>query len=117
MPNVSPCDPLEHIREEERGILVTGQPRISIYFAQAAPWRGHSSLTFTGEEQEHGRQQFTSDKSLLDWRRVERYGLSSTVGGIIVILLVSYRPPQAGQPPASKVLPATICLLQRVPGA
>ena len=36
MPSVSPCFPLDHISKAERGILMTGHPRISIYSAQAS---------------------------------------------------------------------------------
>ena len=35
VPNVLLCIPLDYTGEAERGILTTGQPRISIHFAQA----------------------------------------------------------------------------------
>ena len=56
-------------------------------------WRGHSSFAL-GVDTTRGTT-VTGYRLPLDWRRAQRQGSFS---------LDSYRPPQAGQPPASKVL-------------
>ncbi|GFO08947.1 hypothetical protein PoB_003545200 [Plakobranchus ocellatus] len=49
MPNVLLCIPLYYISEVERGILTTGQPRISIHFAQAHALKRSSNRNNMGE--------------------------------------------------------------------
>ena len=66
-------------------------------------WRGHSSFAFSVDTTRGAAD--TGYKSSLNWRRARRQGNTASDGGRdFRISLDSYRPPQAGQPPASKVL-------------
>ena len=67
----------------EGDLVVWASQGLHTHLPRLAPWRGHSSLTVFGESTTR-KTAVTSDKSLLNWRRVGRYGLSSTVGGIFV---------------------------------
>ena len=65
-------------------------------------WRGHSSLS---KDVDRTRREVVTVIRLSRWAQGNgRHGLSLTVGGIIVLPLVSYCLPQAGQPPVNKVL-------------
>jgi hypothetical protein len=65
-----------------------------------AHWRGHSSDITSAQ---HGRRQLPVISSS-DWRRKRAPGVSFDGGRGHRASLDSYRPPQAGQPPVSKVL-------------
>ena len=95
MPNVLLCIPLDHTRKAERGVLMSGQPSSSIQLPRLAPWRGYSSAAASATDQ-HGRQQLRVISP-------EHIGVSLDGGRGHHAPLVSYRPPQAGQPPANKV--------------
>ena len=56
MPNVLLCIPVDHTREAERGVLMSGQPSSSIQLPRLAPWRGYSSAAASATDQ-HDRQQ------------------------------------------------------------
>ena len=56
MPNVLLCIPLDHTREAERGVLMSGQPSSSIQLPRLAPWKGYSSAAASATDQ-RGRQQ------------------------------------------------------------
>ena len=103
MSNVLLCSPLDHTGEAERGILSSGQYRISIHFAQACALERSLNCLSSQCQKQHGRQQLRVI-SPYQQRRIGRYGLPPTARGTIVVPLVSYHSPQAGQPPASKVL-------------
>ena len=50
IPNVLPCIPLDPVSEAERGgRVVWAAQGLHIPLPRLAPWRGHSSLAFTGE--------------------------------------------------------------------
>ncbi|XP_076444017.1 uncharacterized protein LOC143282301 [Babylonia areolata] len=55
--NVSLCLPSAHIGEGERAILTTGQPRISINFAQAHALERSLQCRCPQRQEQHGRQQ------------------------------------------------------------
>lgn len=97
-------NPLDPISEGKRGILTNGQPRISIHCGQAMRPGEASPVSLLAVTKATREAAVMSDKSRVNWRTLRCYGLSPTVGGINEIILVSYRPPEAGQPPASKVL-------------
>ena len=97
----------------EGGPGVWAAQGLHIFSPRPAPWRGHSSLV-TGESTMR-KTAVTSDKSLLNWHRVWRYGLSSTMGGIIVSHWSAIARLKPGSPRPVRCWPA--CLLQWVPGA
>ena len=74
-----PSDP---VGNAERGILATGQSRISISPAQACTWRGHFSVAVTATKPTR-ETAVTSYKSRAYWRKLGRYGSSPSVGGTI----------------------------------
>ena len=76
---------------------------ISIHLPWPAPCR--CNFNDTGQRQkQQGRHAVTGYKSTVRWRMLGCHGLSPTVGGIVAVPLVSYRPSQAGQPLTSKML-------------
>ena len=49
IPSVLPCIPLDPVSEAERPSVVWAAHGLHISLPRLAPWRGHSSLAFTGE--------------------------------------------------------------------
>ncbi|XP_076469990.1 uncharacterized protein LOC143300280 [Babylonia areolata] len=64
VPNVSLCVPSDYIGEAERGILTTGQPRISINFAQAHALERSLQCRCPQRQEEHGRKTAIIDREL-----------------------------------------------------
>ncbi len=102
VPNVPLCIPLDYIGEAERGILMTGHPRISTHFAQACALERSLQCRCSSDNTTQ-ETAVTSYKPRVDWRKLGHYGLSLTVGGIIVSNW-SANAWAAGQPPVSKLL-------------
>ena len=75
--------PLEFVGAVERGALLSGQRKVS---KDIRPGQRSGEVTPVSpfSESTTRRTAVTSYKSALDWRRVGRYGLPSTVGGVIV---------------------------------
>lgn len=69
--------------EAERGILTTGHPRISIHSAQACALERSLQCRCSSDNTTR-ETAVTSYKPRMDWRKLGCYGLSPTVGGIIV---------------------------------
>lgn len=68
VPNIMFCIPLNHISKVERGILMIGQPRFSIIYAQACVLkRSLESHYWVGKQ--HRSLQFTGYKSYLTYMR------------------------------------------------
>lgn len=75
--------PIDYISEAERVISATGHPRISIHSAQACALE--RSRQYRCSNNNTAREMaVTSYKPRVDWRKLGRYGLSPTMGGIIV---------------------------------
>ncbi len=81
--NVLLCIPLDYIGEAERWILTTGHPRISIHSAQACALDKSLQCRCSSDNTTQ-ETAVTSYKPRVDWHKLGRYGLSPTVGGIIV---------------------------------
>ena len=77
MPNILLCFPLDHTRESERGVLMSGQPSSSIQLPRLAPWRGCSSAAVSATDQ-HGRQQLRGISAKLHQSRTARMARRNT---------------------------------------
>ncbi len=93
--------PLDIISNAERGNLSTGQPKFSIFFAQARSTLERTLQRIIGTTRGSGRNRLKLNPFGLGDGRL---GPLSDGGRDHRVSLDSYRPPQAGQPPASKVL-------------
>ena len=51
VPNVLLSNPLDNTSETAKGVMTTGQPRISSHLAKFAPWRRYSNSTDVGNGQ------------------------------------------------------------------
>ena len=111
VPNAVLCTPLELTVKAKRGILMHGQHSISISLAQACALERSFQLHCTSEEPTR-KVAVTGYKSTLDWRRVGRHKLSSTVGGIIAPHWSATARLKLGSPQPVRCRLANVCLLQ-----
>ena len=77
--------PLDHVSEEERGALLPGQHRVSIYIAQASCALERKLQLHCEVKTQHGRLAVTGYKPFLVWRRDGRQGLPPSVGEMFIL--------------------------------
>ncbi|CAM5093712.1 unnamed protein product [Natator depressus] len=99
---IGACCPLDFTGDDKQGGLMPGQLRASISSAQAYILERYSS--FASSINTTQKAAVTGSKLLLDWHRVERQGLSPTVGEIIISHWITTVRHKTGQPPDNRLL-------------